>query len=81
MKCVCIKCEKHLPNIAEIGLQPSGGLAFLTHGHCGSAYFDPMTSEYLEISVCDSCVRDAEWSGAVYRGNAARLSSPRKKSR
>lgn len=36
--------------------QPSGGLAFQTTGHYGSAFFDPMDGSRLEIAVCDQCV-------------------------
>jgi hypothetical protein len=70
--CKCIRCNKDLANIADIGLQPSKGLAFQTRGHYGSTYFDPMPefggpSTYLEIVVCDNCVKSAEMEGIVHR--------------
>ncbi len=67
-ECRCIKCNGTMINIAEIGLQPIGGLAFVTHGHYGSTYFDPMDAQsYLEIALCDDCVRDAERTGIIHR--------------
>lgn len=37
--------------------QPTGGLAFMTHGHFGSAEFDPMSPDrWLEINICDECI-------------------------
>ena len=35
----------------------SGGLMFQTYGHYGTTVFDPMTGEYLEIVVCDECIK------------------------
>lgn len=71
MICKCIKCRKKLKNLANTGLQPKDGLAFFTQGHYGSTYFDPVSDfpfgPYLEIVVCDSCVKQAEKEGFVFR--------------
>lgn len=38
--------------------QPLEGTAFMTHGHYGSTLFDSIDgSEYLEIAICDNCLR------------------------
>lgn len=55
--CNCIACGKPMKNYQDDGtLQPSGGLAFQTQGHYGSAVFDPMDGSLLEIAVCDDCI-------------------------
>lgn len=57
MICECIRCGKKLEDIMEGGqsVQPSGGIAFVTHGHYGSTVFDPMDGSWCEIVVCDEC--------------------------
>jgi hypothetical protein len=50
----CIQCGEELPNPYS-RFQPSGGLAFFTYGHYGSA-FDPMDGSRLEVAICDPCV-------------------------
>jgi len=68
--CTCLRCNKVMENFQnpEEGLQPIGGLAFSTRGHYGSAYFDPMDGQHLEITLCDDCVERAEDHGIVFRG-------------
>jgi len=68
MRCTCIKCGKAMKNhqTPEEGLQPIGGLAFQARGHYGSAYFDGQPG-YLEIALCDECVKAAEQGGLVFR--------------
>lgn len=69
--CVCIACKKVLENIMdERGFQPARGLAFVTRGHYGSTFFDPMDGSFLEIAVCDDCVRAATEAGIVREGAA-----------
>lgn len=44
--------------------QPSGGLYFRTFGNYGSTFFDPFRdSAFLEIAVCDECMRWAKEQG------------------
>lgn len=58
--CYCFKCDKEMENIMEEdGLQPIGGLAFITAGHYGSAVFDPMDGSCIEIAICDDCIEYA----------------------
>jgi hypothetical protein len=65
----CIACGKQLPNVFDDAEnQPENGLAFITHGHYGSGAFDPMDGEYIEITVCDDCVRRAASEGKVLAG-------------
>lgn len=72
----CVKCAKPMQNITDRGQQPLGGLAFSTRGHYGSAYFDPMDASYLEISICDKCVEEAERSGIVFRSTGTQVTAP-----
>lgn len=69
----CIRCDRVLRNFmaANKGMQPSNGLAFLSYGHYGSTYFDPMDRTYIEISVCDQCLEDADRRGLVFHGRPA----------
>lgn len=46
--------------------QPTGGLSFMSHGHFGSAAFDPMNPNvWLEINLCDECLEDRRDQGQV----------------
>lgn len=68
MKCKCIKCDKSLTNLANVGMQPDNGLACVTYGHYGSTYFDPMDGSYLEFTICDTCIKELVDKGYVYEG-------------
>lgn len=65
----CVRCGVEMSNFMDgaKGYQPNDGLAFKTHGHYGSTYFDPMDSSYLEIAVCDKCIKECEEDGLVFR--------------
>lgn len=73
-KVTCLKCEQALESLLpdSQGHQPIRGLAFKTRGHYGSTYFDPMDGTYLELSVCDKCVRNADRKGYIYHSQPAR---------
>jgi hypothetical protein len=45
--------------------QPYGATAFTSHGHYGSTVFDPMDGQYLEINICDTCLRRGATSSRV----------------
>jgi len=68
----CIACRKPLgkalPSSENL---PSSGLAFTSDGHYGSE-FDPMNGQYLEINVCDDCLRKAAAAGRVAAGRVKR---------
>lgn len=58
----CIVCgyqpEYAIPGDADIN-QPYKATAFITQGHYGSTFFDPMDGSHLEINVCDECLNKA----------------------
>lgn len=64
MKTNCIICETEVDNwdIAypegSNVVHPIGGTAFRTYGHYGSTMFDPMDASFLEIVICDTCLKD-----------------------
>lgn len=64
----CIKCEKQMRNFSNGCHQPDNGLGFHTRGAYGSTYFDPMDGSYLELSICDDCVQEADAKGLVHHG-------------
>jgi hypothetical protein len=63
MKTNCIICDVEVDNwdIAypenPKAVHPIGGTAFRTYGHYGSTVFDPMDASYLEIVICDPCLK------------------------
>lgn len=64
----CIHCDKPLKNVDPEYVscnQPYEGTAFTTHGHYGSTIFDPMDGTYLELNVCDECLRGLQGTGKI----------------
>ena len=57
--CHCVICDKKLDNIDDRDdqVQPNNGLAFITYGHRGTNFFDPCNGDYLQIVVCDECLK------------------------
>lgn len=57
--CYCVKCNKKLRNIDDRDnqVQPNDGVAFITYGHHGSTFFDPCNGDYMQIVVCDECLK------------------------
>ena len=72
MKTNCIICESEDENwdIAypenSKAVHPIGGTAFRTYGHYGSTVFDPMDASYLEIVLCDPCLKSRK--NRTYKG-------------
>jgi hypothetical protein len=64
MKTNCIVCETELSNwdIAypenSNVVHPIAGTVFRTYGHYGSSVFDPMDESFLEIVICNACLKD-----------------------
>jgi hypothetical protein len=63
MKINCIKCHRELEHWdvyppEEQQMHPIGGTVFRTYGNYGSSVFDPMDATYLDISICDECLRN-----------------------
>ena len=57
----CIVCDKVLEEaIPDSTNQPYKATTFMTKGHYGSTFFDPMDGSYLEINVCDECLEKAK---------------------
>jgi len=63
MKLNCIVCEVDVENWDEAypegnaQVHPIGGTQFRTYGHYGSTVFDPMDASYLDIAICDDCLK------------------------
>lgn len=62
MKINCIVCAADVENwdIAhpdEDVVQPIGGTVFRTYGHYGSTVFDPIDGSFLDIVICDECLK------------------------
>ena len=62
MKINCIICAAELENWGvyppnKTVVHPIGGTAFRTYGNYGSGVFDPMDASYLDIVVCDQCLK------------------------
>ncbi len=54
----CICCRKELETVMPGSEnQPYAGTTFHSHGHYGSTVFDPMDGSFLEINVCDECMK------------------------
>jgi len=72
MKTNCIVCNAELENFDDAypedkpTVHPIDGTVFRTYGHYGSSIFDPMDASYLEVVVCDPCLRNR--MERTYRG-------------
>lgn len=59
-KIPCIVCGHELNNLVwdeNVEVHPYDGLHFRTHGHYGSAIFDPMlVPAHLDVAICDLCI-------------------------
>jgi len=44
---------------------PYKATAFITRGHYGSTFFDPMDGSHIEINVCDECLVKAQAKGQI----------------
>jgi hypothetical protein len=66
----CIVCDKQLEPVGGGAVnQPYGGTVFTSNGHYGSTVFDPMDGvTFLEITVCDDCLKDKGVLGQVLQG-------------
>ncbi len=77
----CIICTKQLepvwpadqfPQDKNVN-QPWAGTTFHSEGQYGSTIFDPMDGSFLEINICDDCLklRESE-EGFILRGTPRR---------
>lgn len=66
----CILCGRELDDESAGNNQPDGGLAFQCWGHWPSAIFDEGgRNGWLEINVCEPCMRTAAERGRVLNGD------------
>lgn len=67
----CLHCGVRLkpvyPESSTVN-QPFEGTVFRTHGHYGSTVFDEIDGTYLEITICDKCLRTAALQDRVLHG-------------
>lgn len=66
----CIKCgtqpKPAFSDDHKIINHPHGATVFTTHGHYGSTVYDSINgNEYIEITVCDSCLVEAAQNDRV----------------
>jgi hypothetical protein len=63
MKINCIVCDEQVPGWPVEYLDdysetyPLGGTVFRAYGNYGSTIFDPMDGSFIEIVICDSCLK------------------------
>jgi hypothetical protein len=54
----CFVCGEHLTEVGEEDINhPSGGLVLNSFGHYGTTVFDPMDGSWLELNICDECIK------------------------
>lgn len=70
----CIICGRELEE--EGNNQPVSGLAFECRGHWPSAIWDHGGSDWLEINICEPCLRVATERGRVLNGDKPERRSP-----
>jgi len=65
----CIVCGCQLDDCSAGNNQPDGRLAFECRGHWPSSVFDRGDGTWLEINICESCLRTATERGRVLHGD------------
>lgn len=69
----CIACNAAVESIDDSYINsPYKATAFQTEGHYGSTIFDPMNGTYLELNVCDECLRRLAAEGKILLGQQRR---------
>ncbi len=53
--------------------QAYGGLAFTSYGQYGGTLFDPMDGTFIEVNICDDCLRILSKRSLVLTGRSSRL--------
>jgi hypothetical protein len=73
----CLCCGKPL-NSAIPGLNdlPLKATVFVSHGNYGSTVFDPFDGSFLQVNVCDDCLRTGQAQGRVLFSPRAPASPP-----
>lgn len=67
----CVVCGEKLEDADVLAdNQPYGGTTFISHGQYGSTAYDPMDGRYIELNLCDPCLRTAADKGWVLERRA-----------
>lgn len=78
----CLACGKELESAIPDDLhsstvnQPSEGTSFQSHGQYGSTVWDPFDGHYIEINICDDCLRKAGQQRQVLYSQDYRIVTP-----
>jgi len=67
----CVVCDREIENMDDSYINsPYAATAFETQGHYGSTIFDPMNGTYLELNICDPCIRRLAGERKILLGQA-----------
>lgn len=69
----CAVCGMELQGQEHSENQAVEGLYFRSFGAYGTTVFDPMDGHFIEINVCDECLRYIIEEGSVLQGKAYQL--------
>lgn len=62
----CIICDKVVYKVFEgVENQPYEATNFQSYGQYGSTTWDPFDGSYLEINICDTCMREKAAAGKI----------------
>jgi hypothetical protein len=65
----CFRCGEHLEEVDEEGInQPHGAQVFISNGHYGATLFDPIDGSWLELNICDNCLKQYQSRGRILVG-------------
>jgi hypothetical protein len=66
----CIVCGVKPDSVEQLDVnnQPYKATTFASHGHYGSTAYDPMDGSFIEVNVCDACLRESARTGRVAEG-------------
>lgn len=76
----CIKCSKQLEPAfggSDTRNAPWGATVFISYGQYGSTLFDEMDGTYLELNICDDCLREIARAGKILHVKPQQAPPPR----
>lgn len=67
----CFVCDKPLEDVFSgfAQNQPVDATVFIAYGQYGSGAFDPMDESFLEINICDECLKKYEEKVLICRNS------------
>lgn len=65
MKCFCCDGDMKMWDYSDDAIHPLNGLHFISYGHYGSSYFDPMDGSLINITICDVCLEKKSESSKI----------------